>query len=206
MASLEKIIIFSRYPVPGRTKTRLIPALGAAGAAYVQKSMTELTLAAAVAAAERRGCDVEICFTGAALGDMAAWLGSRHQYREQEGGSLGERMERAFVRAFAEGCMRAALIGADCPQLTTAIICQGLEKLRDHDLVLGPAADGGYYLIGLAAPQPALFRRINWGSGSVLADTLARARSGGMRVFMLEELKDVDRPADLGALGDNPLS
>ena len=206
MASGEKIIIFSRYPVPGRAKTRLIPALGPAGAAYLQKSMTEATLEAAATAAGRRGSDIEICFTGADEAAMAAWLGRGRRYRGQEGGSLGDRMEGAFARAFAAGYGRAVLIGSDCPGLSAALICRGLAALEDHDLVLGPAADGGYYLIGLTRPRPGLFRRIAWGGDGVLAETLARAKKGGLRVFLLEELRDVDEPCDLDALGDHPLS
>jgi rSAM/selenodomain-associated transferase 1 len=179
--------------------------LGPAGAARVQRFMTERALAAAAAAAGRRGCGIEICFTGAETGEMAAWLGPGPSYRDQGAGGLGERMERAFARAFAEGRKRAVLVGSDCPQLSASIIRRALEGLRDHELVLGPAADGGYYLIGLTAPRPSLFRAMAWGTDRVLAETMARAEKDGLRSLLLEELKDVDRPEDLDALGHHPL-
>lgn len=205
----EEIILFVRYPKGGEVKTRLIPHLGNEGAARLHRDLAEQTLGRAMAATGLRPARLTVAYTGGSAPEMAAWLGKAIPLRRQEGRDLGERMAEAFRAAWAGGTRRAVLIGSDCPGLTPALIADALALLANHDLVLGPAADGGYYLIGLKrdlAPrvQATLFRDIAWGSERVLGQTLARAAAAGLRLATLQELHDIDRPGDLARLHRHP--
>lgn len=192
-----KLVLFTRYPQAGRVKTRLIPALGPEGAADLQRRMTEQMVAQLLLFVAEYPAAAEIWYEGADREQIAAWLGQRLPALPQGAGGLGQRLERAVTTAFAEGMERLVLIGADCPALTPALFVQAFTSLLHHDLVLGPAEDGGYYLIGLSRPLPELFREIPWGSGEVLAVTLERARRFGLSISLLEQCADVDRPEDL---------
>ena len=110
----------------------------------------------------------------------------------QGGGDLGTRLTRTFAEHFAQGAERVVVIGADCPELTAADIAAALDALKVCDVVLGPALDGGYWLVGLRAPQPGLFREIAWSTTEVLAQTEAKARAAGLSVRRLRALSDVD--------------
>ena len=191
------LIIFTRYPTPGKTKTRLIPALGEAGAAALQRQMTEHTLGRAQVCQQQRSLAIEICFTGATQAAMTTWLGPQWAYQSQGTGSLGDRLEQAFRRAEKIGYSRTVVIGIDCPALEVAHLNQAFEQLGDRDVVLGPAADGGYYLIGLKRPVAALFQSIAWGTETVLTQTVAAAEAAALSIAYLEVLKDVDYPQDL---------
>ena len=109
---------------------------------------------------------------------------------------MGLRMERAFQEAFQSGFKSVVLIGSDCPDRTPKIMEKAFDGLKHNDLVLGPAQDGGYYLIGLQKPQP-LFTDIPWGSAEVFNRTLEKAQALGLKVLLLETLQDIDRPEDL---------
>ncbi len=129
---------------------------------------------------------------------MAGWLGRDFEYVLQGEGDIGVRMRLAFQKAFRQGWKQVVLIGSDLPDLTAAIIQESFERLTNHDLVLGPARDGGYYLIGLKADRPELFgSSIIWGSEGVLKNTLIMADQLGLNTTLLERLRDVDRPEDL---------
>jgi hypothetical protein len=193
----ERLMIFTRYPEPGETKTRMIPALGAAGAAELQRQMTKHTLARVRSLQELRGAIPEIHFTGATQSQMQDWLGTEWVYRPQVTGGLGERLTVAFARAFAAPSERVIAIGIDCPSLSPAILNQGFEQLQEHDLVIGSALDGGYYLIGLRQPIPELFTNINWGTSQVRQQTVDIAQALDLRITYLPTLQDVDRPEDL---------
>ena len=196
----EKLLVYSRYPVAGQTKTRLIPALGADGAARLQHQLTEQTLNTVAGLLAARPLGVEIRYTGGSLDQMRTWLHDRWPLVEQGDGDLGQRLEAGFHAAFAAGCQRVAAIGCDCPSLSAALLARAFSELANHELVLGPARDGGYYLIGLNRPAPPLFSDIPWGSSHVLTDTCRRAEALGLSMAMLPELRDVDRPEDLPAL------
>ncbi|MBU0680472.1 MAG: TIGR04282 family arsenosugar biosynthesis glycosyltransferase [Proteobacteria bacterium] len=196
----ELCIIFSRYPRPGASKTRLIPYLGAEGAADLQRRMTEKVVAEAARLANQAQVHVELAMAGATQDEMEAWLGGEFSWRRQEGTDLGERMDFAFAQAFNQGVQRVVLVGADCPSICTAILAQAFAQLHHHELVLGPTSDGGYYLIGLSRPCPFLFTGISWGSDQVLAQTMAAAREARLQPMLLESFSDVDRPEDLDVL------
>ena len=201
MALPERLLVFARYPQPGTTKTRLIPALGPQGAAALHARLTESTLAVARALQRDRGVAVTVCHTGATPVQMQAWLGPSLAYEAQSPGDLGQRLRIAFERAFAQGAERAVAIGTDCPELGTGALAAAFERLRRQEVVLGPAADGGYYLIGLSAPAPELFAGIDWGTARVWQQTAAIADRLGWVRSQLAVRYDIDRPADLELSG-----
>lgn len=196
---LAKLSIFTRYPVPGTAKTRLIPALGEVGAATVSRQMTEHTLNQIHLFQNQYQCppSVEIQFAGGSLEQMRQWLGDGWKYVPQGEGSLGDRMACTFKSAFAAGMQEAIIIGTDCPELNASILHQAFQALAVHDLVLGPALDGGYYLIGLRQYVPELFRGISWSTTEVLQQTLEIAHQCALAIACLPTLGDVDYPEDL---------
>lgn len=205
----EEIIIFSRYPRSGRVKTRLIPLLGSKGAAALHAYLTEQTLARAKEAARLRPALLSLRYTGASRQQMRDWLGSALPQVRQRGKDLGQRMASAFRASWAKGVQRAVLIGSDCPALSPVLIIQALSNLEQHDLVLGPARDGGYYLIGLrrissTGAQDSLFQDIGWGTGTVYQQTVGRAAAAKLTTLTLQELHDIDRPEDLRHLRNYP--
>ena len=198
----ERLIVFTRFPEPGKTKTRLIPTLGARGAARLQRQMTEHMIATAANLNSHSGLSIEVRYEGGNAFLMQDWLGSHLTYHPQGDGNMGRRMQRAFTAAFEEGAAAAVIVGSDIPGISNDILRQAFEALRKKDLVLGPAEDGGYYLIGIGKSLPVitygqLFDGIDWGSNSVMAQTLKIADDLGLDLTQLERLPDVDRPEDL---------
>jgi hypothetical protein len=191
MARSERLILFGRYPVPGRTKTRLIPLLGAARAADFQRDLTEKTLRTDRLAVSGRSVDLEASFEGGTPARVRRWLGPDLIFSRQSSGDLGERMKTAFFRAFQEGAQRVLLHGTDIPDLTAQHINEAFEALKSKDLVLGPSTDGGYWLIGLKKPAD-LFDGMEWGTSSVFEKTLAAAQGKGLSVHLLPRLTDID--------------
>ncbi len=191
----NRLIVFGRYPVPGKTKTRLIPLLGPAGAAEIQKILMEKILIEVKQAAARHGSEVEVCFSDGSEVKMEAWLGSGVLFSPQSSGDLGRRMFSAFCRAFDSGCHRVVLMGTDVPGLTASYLERALNALEKHDLVIGPSTDGGYVLIGLTNPAN-VFEYIDWGTDLVLAQTKDLANHLTLDVHLLDPLKDIDTPDD----------
>ena len=193
----ETLIIFSRYPEPGKTKTRLIPALGAGGAAELQRQMTEHILNTARKYKSFRDLTIEIYFAGGNEQLMSEWLGKELKYVPQVSGDLGHKMRSAFDRSFKLGNQRVIVIGIDCPDINQAILENAFNSLQEQDLVIGPAEDGGYYLIGLNQSIPQLFHNINWGTEKVLKQTKYIAQKLNLSIYDLPTLSDVDRPQDI---------
>jgi rSAM/selenodomain-associated transferase 2/rSAM/selenodomain-associated transferase 1 len=195
----DHLIVFTRYPQASTTKTRLIPALGAAGAAQLHRHLAEWTLhqALQLCATSLRSPSVEVRFVGSSLEQMQAWLGSSIRYLGQGDGDLGQRMARSFQDAFQMGSQRVIVIGTDCPSLDVALLEMAFAQLETHELVLGPAEDGGYYLIGLSRFIPDLFIGIPWGSDQVFDLTLKLAQQQNLSYFLLPQHSDIDRPEDL---------
>lgn len=192
-----RLIIFTRYPIPGKTKTRLIPALGPWGAARLQEIMTGHAMLQGRCCAAANGADMEVRFEGGNARKLQAWLGVGVRYVPQGAGHLGQRMARAFADAFSAGAQRVVLMGSDCPEMTAEYLAEAFAALADHDLVIGPAHDGGYTLIGLRSLAPVLFDGMSWGTDTVFRDTWMAACSVGMRAQKLKPLSDVDLPRDL---------
>jgi hypothetical protein len=196
----NRLIVFTRYPEPGNTKTRLISTLGPNGAAQFQKEMTEWTLSKAE---EVKSASLEIRYEGGNKELMEDWLGLEFSLKPQGPGNLGEKMGRTFEESFGEGAKRVLILGSDCPGIFPSIIQEAFTQLDDNDLVLGPASDGGYYLIGLKTAQPGLFKDIPWGTNMVLQKTSDIGKNLGLNVYLLRTLSDIDRPEDLHILKSN---
>lgn len=194
----QRLIVFTRHPEPGKAKRRLIPALGSAGAAHVQREMTRHTLRWVRELVCSHGLSVEVHFEGGSEGLMQACFGTGWTYRPQASGDLGQRMSRAFRDAFREGVRETVIVGTDCPGMRADLARSAFDGLKDHDVVLGPAVDGGYYLIGLRGEVPQLFDGIPWGTGDVFKRTLEVIGRLGLSATQLAPLRDVDRPEDLG--------
>jgi hypothetical protein len=193
----EGLIVFTRYPEPGKTKTRMIPVLGASGAARLHRQMTEDTLIQVKELQVFRPISVEVYFAGGSQQLMQEWLGSDVVYRQQSEGDLGRRMASAFQASFAVGMQRVVIIGTDCPDLKSQVISEAFRALEEYDLVLGPAEDGGYYLIGLVRLIPELFVGVSWGTSQVRQQTVEIAERFDLAIAYLPILKDIDRPEDL---------
>jgi rSAM/selenodomain-associated transferase 1 len=195
-----RLIVFARAPVPGAAKTRLMPALGAEGAARLHARLVTRTVAAACAAARGR---VELWCAPDALhpffSECAREFGAA--LFAQRGADLGERMYNA-MRADAAATSEAPsiLVGSDVPGLSPDYLRVAIAALQRHQVVLGPAEDGGYVLVGSQRPEPRLFDRIAWGGPGVLAVTRERIATLGLSSFDLPVLWDLDRPEDLDRL------
>lgn len=191
------LAIFTRYPQPGLTKTRLIPALGAERAAELQRQMTEHTLRQVRCMQQRYAVTVNLHVAGGDEAAMVAWLGSQWHYQPQTEGDLGDRLTAAMNSAFDSGASRLLIIGIDCPGITADVLEQAFAILEQADCVLGPATDGGYYLIGMRSPIPQLFQDIAWSTEHVFQQTEAIAQSLGLSLQTLAPLSDIDYPEDL---------
>lgn len=196
----ECLCIFTRYPEAGTTKTRLIPALGADCAACLQHAMTTHVLTVAASVAKGRRIAVEVRFEGGDMDLMRDAFGNQFAYRPQGDGDLGARMLRCIGDHFGSGDSRVVIVGSDVPGVDAGILSAAFDGLENHDLVIGPAQDGGYYLIGLRTDVPVIFQNVAWGTEDVLRQTLETAERLGLSVCMLTTLADVDRPADLQVL------
>ena len=191
----RRLLVFLKAPRPGVAKTRIAATLGDQAALDIHRELVTGTLARIAGSPD--GSDVELRFApdDAAI-EIAPWLRPGWRAVPQGGGDLGARLSRAFDDAFADGCNGVVVIGTDCPDLTAADLRAAWDALGDHDVVVGPAQDGGYWLLGTSAPRPGLFADIAWSSSSVLADTLSIARSEGLSVRLLRRLNDIDTAQD----------
>ena len=193
----RKLILFARFPLAGKVKTRLIPALGADGAVALHRRLVLRTLRTANAACRAANAELEIRFDGESENAVQHWLGDGWSCRPQGDGDLGRRMARAFEDSFYEGSPATLIIGSDCPELTADLLVAAFDQLAVAPVVFGPANDGGYYLIGLARFMPELFHGITWGAETVLAESLRVLERNGVKPALLKPLNDVDRVEDL---------
>ncbi len=193
----ERLMIFTRYPEPGKAKTRLMPALSAEAAADLHRQMTEYTLAQVKPLQQNCELTVEVWFAGGDRTQMELWLSADLRYQPQPEGNLGDRMRQAFQAAFDRDVDAAIIIGTDCPELTEALLVKAFQALQQTDVVLGPATDGGYYLIGLRQAIPELFQAITWSTDRVLQQTVTIVEKLNLSFTLLPMLTDVDRPEDL---------
>jgi len=187
---LSDLIIFLKAPRPGTVKTRLGLGGAAESAAY-QRLLGQVLQEMAVFS------EVELRFAPTdAEKEIRPWLKDGWTAATQGDGDLGERMHLAFGEAFGKGAKRVVIIGSDCPYVSAGDIRAAWKALETSDLVLGPAKDGGYWLIGLRQGQPALFTNMPWSSRQVFTETMARAKSLGLKTFLLRTLSDVDTRED----------
>ncbi len=197
------VVIFAKYPRPGDVKTRLIGPLTAGQAAEVHRRCLDLTMSC-VAAVPQADCVLAVTpdeadFSQIASGDVSIV--------PQGPGDLGGRLQRVIADRFARGCDRLVVVGCDCPLMEPDDLTAALDLLDRHDAVIGPAADGGYYLLGLSKPAPALFTSIEWGSSRVADQTRHRAREAGLKVAQLSARRDLDEYEDIlaavASIGDD---
>lgn len=185
----DRLLIFARAPQRGLVKTRLAASVGPDRALAIYRSLTEQLLL------RLQGMHADVVVVHSppdAAVSMRAWLGDALAYDAQCPGDLGTRMRHAMATAFADGAERVVVIGTDCPDLTAATVDASFAALRHADVVLGPALDGGYYLIGSSRVHDVLFEDIPWSTARTLPVTLDRARGAGLRVALLPALRDID--------------
>ena len=190
------LAVFIRLPRAGRVKSRLARSLGVEKAAEFYRLCAEQVFRefGRVAGAVER----HICFSDPA--DQAAvkqWAGAGFGFSPQAKGDLGDKLKGAFRELFAGGTRYVIIAASDVPDLTAAVINLAIENLADHDVVLGPSHDGGYYLIGMGSPHDGLFDGISWSTAHVLAQTRRAADARGLSVACLPVLRDIDTEADL---------
>jgi uncharacterized protein len=200
--SAQVLGIFVKAPIPGRVKTRLAEHIGPSGAADVYWRLGRHVVRSAAGSGyrttvwftpRREAAFVRKWLAGVARGGVA--------FHPQVGASLGARLVTAFADEFADGARRVVMIGSDCPGVDRRLVREAFAALGERDVVLGPARDGGYYLIGLAAPRPALFRGIPWSTAAVAVETRVRARALGLSCRLLRALRDVDTARDARLVG-----
>lgn len=195
----DVLIVMTRLPREGRNKTRLIPALGPSGATAMHGRLARHAVGRASSYAMMHpGTSLEVHLEGGSPDEGCAWLGDV-ECIAQNPGCLGQRMQAAADRAFKHGAKRVVIIGTDCPSLDEPALSEAFDALDKNDVVYGPAADGGYVLVGLSKSCPQLFDGIAWGESTVLEQSLTAARESFLKVAMLEVREDVDTPADLPA-------
>ena len=199
---MTRIVVFAKAPLAGLAKTRLIPALGAKGAADLARDMLIHTLDQALAAGVQA---IELCMSPAP--SDPAWQGGplprAVEQTDQGDGDLGARMSRALGRALALQQGPVLVIGTDCPALNAAQLSEAARQLGHYDAVLLPASDGGYVLIGLQAPCPSLFTDMAWSTPVVATETLRRMARVGLNVWQGPTLHDIDEPSDLKYLPES---
>lgn len=191
-----RILIFAKAAQPGYAKTRLIPVLGADGAARLQTRLAGQSIQRVL---DSRLAPAQLWLAGSP--DTADIPNARPLPAfNQQGGDLGERMAQAFTQVLSDASF-AVLIGTDCPAMDGGYLREACEQLHQgKDVVLGPAEDGGYVLIGLRQPCPELFRDIDWGTERVLQQTRQRITELGLNCHQLPVLWDIDRPEDLARM------
>ncbi len=191
-------ILFIKAPLPGLVKSRLAAGLGPDVAADLYRRLILDSIDTLAAT----GYSVRIHYSPPeAAGLVAELLGRERPFLAQTGADLGEKMENALYDAFSAGYERAILVGSDIPELTGSIINEALDALEGHDAVLGPAADGGSYLIGFRRETmlPCAFHGIAWSTSAVFGETMKIMRAKALRVYVLPQLHDLDSAADLEA-------
>jgi rSAM/selenodomain-associated transferase 1 len=200
------LVVFAKAPIPGQVKTRLCPPLTPDEAATVHGSFVLDTLERTRAAVSKFRLPVDrylACAPSSALAFFKV-MEERQAVRllDQEGDELGARMNRVFETLFARGYGRVLIVGTDVPSLPLESYQQAVQLLDRYDMVLGPALDGGYYVVGLKKAAPALFQDMPWSTDRVLALTKEKAAGLGLGVGLLPEWRDVDTIDDLKALID----
>ena len=195
---MDALIIFIKNPILGKVKTRLAAAIGDREALVIYTELLRLTRTAALAyyAKANRNLKIYLYYSDAAT-PHDDWDNRIFIKKTQlQVADLGARMKAAFAEVFTDGAQRAVIIGSDCPHLMADILDAGFAALRNYDVTLGVAEDGGYYLLGLQEMQAILFDEMQWSTSTVATETLRRATENSLTVHLLPTLRDVDTIAD----------
>jgi len=198
MDGKKAIILFVRHPETGRVKTRLARDIGDARALEIYKQLLDHTRAIT----KELDCDRFVFYADSIVADDI-WKNEEYLKRVQSGATLGERMKNAFEEVFAGGYQKVIIIGSDCPQLSSAIIDNAFKTLDTTDVVIGPATDGGYYLLALNYMIAALFENKEWSTDTVLKDTVTDLEKLAITYALGPVLRDIDTGEDLVQLGYN---
>ncbi|MFN1834824.1 TIGR04282 family arsenosugar biosynthesis glycosyltransferase [Balneola sp. MJW-20] len=185
------LIIFVKNRVPGKVKTRLAADLGDIRALEVYEKLLKYTRSVMIEADTRN----QVWFSGE-VPDGNEWNKSAQKLMVQPTGNLGEKMSHAFRWNFEQGAEKVMIIGSDCAEITSGHIKKAITALNDKDLVIGPAKDGGYYLLAMKTYYPEIFNGVDWSTSKVLMQTLNTAERLGLESVLLEELNDVDELED----------
>ncbi|MBI5074356.1 MAG: TIGR04282 family arsenosugar biosynthesis glycosyltransferase [Nitrospirae bacterium] len=185
-----------KYPEPGKVKTRLAHEIGKVRASAVCKHIAEQVLRNTAPSEDDRYSRIVFIDPPEREDDFQGWLPGE-QFAGQQGSDLGERMDNAIRHLLSRGTEKAVITGADIPDLSCDIIMQAFKKLDHVDVVIGPAADGGYYLIGMKSPMTELFRNVSWSTGNVFSETVKTLQRSGKSYGVLPILSDLDTIADL---------
>jgi len=200
MNNSDLIVIFIKAPRLGKVKTRLAQKIGAEKAQMIYRAMVEDLMQNFKGF---RKFDMRIAvWPQDAEPEVRHWLDWKGQIVVQAEGDLGTKLKRTFEDAFAQGYQRVVIIGSDLPDLSDSMIKTSFKRLHNYPLVLGPAMDGGYYLIGLSSLNLELFTDIDWSTSQVLHNTLKHAKNAGIQYFLLPEMRDIDEYDDILALWD----
>ena len=192
MDSTTCLILFVRNPVLGKVKTRLAVSIGDEQALRVYKLLLNHTHTITAGL----NCTKYVYYADDVI-SIDLWNKGNFKKAGQSGNDLGDRMFNAFQSAFNDGYLKVVIIGSDCYQLNTNLIIDAFESLSQNDAVIGPAEDGGYYLLGLTKLIPAIFSGKKWSSNSVCSDTIADLENMSLSYTRLPQLNDVDEAADL---------
>jgi rSAM/selenodomain-associated transferase 1 len=185
------LLIFIRNPLLGKVKTRLAHTVGDAEALRIYQFLLNETRQAALDCRAERWL-----FYSDYIDPDDAWSSPDFIKKLQSAGDLGDRMSAAFAQAFSAGADRVLIIGSDCPEMDGTLLNKAFDLLDDADYVLGPASDGGYYLLGMKTMHNGVFQHITWSTETVLAETAKRIAAQGKTVTYLPELRDVDTEED----------
>jgi rSAM/selenodomain-associated transferase 1 len=199
MAYEKHLGVFVKAPEPGQVKTRLIPPLSGEDASRLYSAFVNDLFERLGRLKKIRGT---VFYAGEELGSLRVTIPKGYEIIRQEGTTLGERLHAAFQRLLSGEDRTAIVIGSDSPDIPIQYIKRAFLKLKHKDVVLGPASDGGYYLVGLKAPAPQLFDDIEWGGRFVLQQTIERIKSQKLTLSLLPLWYDVDTPASLQLLAD----
>lgn len=199
MTENDRLIIFVRNPEKGKVKTRLAKAIGDEQATALYRKMLLYTREVT------KGLNADKCvYYSENVNNNDLWDNMVFDKHLQQGEDVGERMQNAFAEAFAAGKQRVIIIGSDCIELETYMIKEAFAVLESNDVVLGPAKDGGYYLIGMRKFLPTLFEDKTWSTPDVLMDTILDLKKMDAKYYLLKTLNDIDTIEDLDGLDKFP--
>ena len=192
----EKVLlIFIRNPELGKVKTRLAATIGNENALKVYEELLRYTQQITENLPFRK-----VLYYADEVLEKDCWPNPVYEKRTQISGNLGIKMLNAFTETFASGAEQVVLIGSDCYELTSEILEEAFRQLEKHDAVIGPAADGGYYLVGFSRLNPSVFQNKTWSTHTVFQETIQDLKQAGYSYFTLPKLNDVDEEKDLGTL------
>lgn len=199
MTANDSLIIFVKNPEKGKVKTRLAKDIGDDQALHVYHRLLQYTKSISKPLNSEK-----IVYYSDFIDNNDLWDNMTFEKHLQDGADLGERMQNAFAEAFARGQQRVLIIGSDCVELETYMIKEAFAVLENNDVVIGPAKDGGYYLLGMRKFYPTLFENKPWSSDDLLMDTIIDLKKLNAPYYLLKTLSDIDHVEDLALMSKLP--